>query len=339
MSETVGLQSEIEVPEIQEVDVPVVDGTVQEISYEYQPIDDNGKPYGRPQVIKGANWEEIAKKVAHNHMEATKELRKQVRRNRLGEYEQDVIPADAPRITHNVITPRELTAEEKLEIAKDFLDPAKVDSAFDRLTEAKFGAKPDVITQKINKAAEDEEALRAKAEAELFVRTTPEYYVCDDNFYTMANWLIKNSLAPVCGNWKLAFNTLNAAGLLVSAPTMREETTPVVETVPATVQTTNEPEIPANPQSEVATTSRITSEEPSQPRRAVGVASGLNKSTMTFKPSTSVQTQSNTLTVEVIEKMSADEYKKRMKTERGFANRVDELYAERDRQRQLRSQQ
>lgn len=308
----------------------------KEFVYEYQPTDEQGRPIGGKQVFKGTSEHEIIEKIANANIHATRKIREQARRLRLGDIDKETIPDDAPKAVHTVVNPRNLSAEERLEISRDLLDPEKVDSAYDRLSEAKYGMKPSDLVNRLNQAEENVEALRARAEAELFVKTTPEYYICDDNFYAIANWIVKNELAPVCENFKLAFNTLNAAGLLTSAPTMREEIQPAVETRVET-PVVAAPVIPAKTQSEAEPVSRITEEEPSQPRRVVGVASGLTRHSVS--PQTAASTQSNTLTIEAIERMSADEYKRRLRTERDFAKRVDEAYAERDRQRAARLQQ
>jgi len=45
-------------------------------------------------------------------------------------------------------------------------------------------------------------------EAQAFKNSNPDYYVCVENFQTMANWMVKNGLEPVKENFQLAYDTL-----------------------------------------------------------------------------------------------------------------------------------
>lgn len=53
-----------------------VDTQTEEVVYEYQATDELGRPIGGKQVIKGKSWEDVARKVAQNHIAATRHIRK-----------------------------------------------------------------------------------------------------------------------------------------------------------------------------------------------------------------------------------------------------------------------
>jgi hypothetical protein len=304
-----------------------------EFVYKYQPVDDLGRPLGAAQVFKGADATEVLDKVAKAHQESIK-LNRELNRNlRLGNIEQDVIPEELQRYSDPVeFSPRQLTEEEKVQLSRDMLDPEKFDEASDRLLEAKIGANPKVISQVLTETTQAVEAMQAREEASKFVNTTPDYYICPDNFLTMTNWMLKNNLRPTANNFKFAFEQLKAVGLLLEAPILREE----VPVNPQPEKVVVEEQIPANSQPEPDNTSRITSNEPQpQPKRTVSpIASGLTRETTSDVGVSS--SQSNKLSVAEIEKMPSEVYKKRLMQDKTFAKQVDEAYAEEARRRQAR---
>lgn len=293
----------------------------EEKVYEYQPTNEDGIPIGGVQRIKYRTQDELIQKMQKNHEEAIRHIRKLNTKIRVGEYEvQENIPAEAPRYENEAyLQPRDLTPEEKLQISRDMLDPEKVQDAYDRLSEARFGARPDVVVKRVNEAQMNEEALRAKAEGEAFVDENPQYYNCPANARVIVNWLQKNGLRPVRSNFKLAYETLNEAGLLLQRPTVREA-----------VSSTVTPAAPANTQPEPATPSRITSEVQAQPVRPAREISGLSRSNAgdgDVSVTTSVSATKKALTMAEIDRMPSDEYKRRMKDPR-FKEAVERLMAE-----------
>jgi hypothetical protein len=72
------------------------------------------------------------------------------------------------------------------------------------------------------------DAARIQKEALEFVRTTPAYHACPENFQALGRWLDDNELATTLENLRLAFATLAKAGLLLDAkgtPTSSADTT------------------------------------------------------------------------------------------------------------------
>lgn len=314
---------ETPVSETPVVETPVVETPVipTEVVYEYQPADELGRPLGAKQVFKGTTQQEVMEKIANANKELIKLNRDLNKKYRLGELVEDEIPAAAKRMNREAVDfrPRPLTDEERLQLSRDLADPTKFDEASDRLFEAKIGANPTRITEVLSNAQDDIAAMRTEREASLFVKANPDYYVCPDNFKNIANWMLKNNLAPTKDNFQLAFDRLKAVGLLLDAPIVREDK-PEVAIVAAVPVIT-----PANSPQEPEPVSRITNTEPqTQPKRTPKVASGLNdaNSSSVGTPSTSGK-----LTVAEIEKMSSEEYKRRLLREPGFSKAVDEAYA------------
>jgi hypothetical protein len=243
------MQEVVEVPVVEDVKVeqPVVEPVVEvaapvvvpdeEFVYSYQPMDEYNRPLGSVQVFKGANAQEVLDKVANAHKESIKMARELKRKNRLGILDDENIP-------ENVVRNQE-------------------DEALSQLS----------VEDRLVKVEEENSILRARAEAELFRQTTPQYYPCRENFETLTSWMVKNNLAPVRENFDYAFQKLSEVGLLLAAPIVREAIQPVPQEPVA-------PAIPANTQPEPVQASRITETvQAQQPRTAVRPASGLTKST------------------------------------------------------------
>jgi hypothetical protein len=322
MSEETVQEQKIE----QETGNPVIPAGVVEVPpapekdfiYEYQPLDDHGRALGAKQVFRGKDAQEVLDKVAKAHQESIKLTRELKRKNRLGLLDGDEIPDTVVRMGQPAEGEESLTVEQRLE---------KVEST--------------------------SIALQAKSEAELFRQMNPSYYPCQENFETITNWMVKYNLAPVCDNFQFAFNKLSEVGLLLSAPIVREE--PVSEVKP-------EETIPVNTNLETVVDSRITETTQSQQNRVVKPASGLtrdiasngtpvlsnNKAAdqISYTVPAIVETDRKTGIARVmreaktytgktaLDKMPADEYKRRLYQDPGFKKAVDALDAQASQQEQ-----
>jgi transposase-like protein len=305
---------------------------VEEIVYAYQPVDENGRNLGGKQVFKGTSEREVLDKVAKAHQEIIKLNRELNKKLRLGDFEEDTIPETAVRYIEEEVefAPKEFTAEERSQIVRDILDPEKFEEASQKLVEHALGTSPEKLRKVLSKVDKGYSKIEAEKEAEMFVKDTPEYYVCRENFETMVNWMWRYKLAPLKINFKLAYDTLKAAGLLLEAPIVREEPVAVVEAAePVAVPTVENVVTPVNSQPELEDASRITSDQPSQLKRNTRVASGLTNNTTS---NVGVTIQSKKLSIAEIEKMSSEEYKKRLITDPNFSKEVEEAYAASNRQ-------
>jgi hypothetical protein len=254
----------------------------KEFRFEYQPKDENGKALGGVQVVVAKNPEEALQKMADQNQELIRLSRKLKRDLRLGVVSQENIPDTAPRFHEGQyeFNPAPLSAEERLEIIRDINDPENFDKAAARIVKSQIGD-PEQIRGALSRAEQKIAAIEAQEQAKLFVQSTPQYYVCQENFLTLANWMIKNNLEPVKENYVLAFNTLHEAGLMIDRP--EPTLSPVVET-----KSTPVVEKPAT-----------------EPASARPVSSGLTRSQSSDN---GVPTKTGYTPAE-IDKMSADEYR------------------------------
>lgn len=230
--------------EITPVQEPVVEAVVtppvvEEKTFSYQPRDEAGNTLGAPQVIKYKSEQELAEKLQAQNESLIRLNRKLTKDLRLGNIVKEEIPESAPRVREGQydFTPKPLSAEERLQLASDLTDPERMDAAQARLVEATIGS-PTEIRRALSSQVQKIAAIDAKEQAEAFVRSTPTYYVCQKNFETMANWMIKNSLEPCLENFQLAFNTLGpaGAGIMVERPVEAvAPVVPVAAVVPETV--------------------------------------------------------------------------------------------------------
>jgi hypothetical protein len=276
-----------ETPVVTEQPVPVVEAP-KEFVFNYQPKDEDGKPLGGLQVIKAASPEEALEKMAAQNSELVKLNRKLNRDIRLGNIIQDQIPQDAPRVKDGQyeINPRPLSADERLQLVQDLNDPEKCDAAYDRMIEARIG-NPSSIRQALTETKQRIAAMDAQAQAEAFVRSTPNYFVCEENFLTLANWMIKNDLEPVKVNFKLAFDTLGPKG----ANVLRERP----------VEVRQEPRVDPKPEPVV-----VPSPEPIPATSKLPVSLNRSNSSDAGTPAKQGYTAAE------IEKMSGEEYKQKV---------------------------
>lgn len=291
------------------VQEPVVAGeqpVVVEKTYTYQPADENGNPLGGPQVIKyDGTPEDLGKKMADQNNELIKLNRRLKRDARLGTVIPETIPDNAPRFDESKyqLKPEPLTAEERIQLSQDVLDPAKVDAVGQRFVRATIGD-PEALRVRLSRLEQQAAKYNAVEEATAFKNANSDYYVHPENFKTLANWMIKNNLEPVKENYQLAYDTL------------KEFMIPK----PAAVQKTDIQPQPTTP-------------APTTPAPVRPVSSGLTRS----NGSDSGPTPSIGITRAEIEKMSGDDYKKKLLHEPGFRAKVEALDREEAQRRQARA--
>ena len=312
--------------EIPVAEVPATVAPVEEI-YEYQPTDDNGLPIGGIQRIKYTGKDDLIAKLAKNHSESIKGMRKLSRNVSLGISDEqpvaDEIPETAPKYT----------AEDDVV----------------RFTEADFpGLAPETAKKKaeaLNRNQDETIQNRALLEANAFTAAEPRYVRSNDNMQELLTWMVKRNLKPVRANFQLAFDSLVAKGILSIPPTKREEAT-----VPVVAPVANGSEISAP----ATVDSRITVPPVAQPKRPVaGVGTGLTDSnTSNVEPITRDPLVENFILevpvhdekgkatgqvkvykgLEALDKMPSDEYKRRYNANpTQFIKQVDAVEATRKR--------
>ncbi len=311
---------------------PEVVPAVPEPSFEYRytPTDENGRKLGAEQVFKGKNAEEVLAKVADANKNLIKLNRNLTKKIRLGQMDpKDEMPEGTRRSSEqHTFSTQELTADERVELSRDLLDPERFDAATNRLFEAKLGLKPELLRSTLREVQETNRQLMGKIEADAFVAANPDYYACRENLETIVSWMMKNELAVVRENIQYAYDTLKTAGLLLEAPMTREAVT--AQPVQTPVEPVVVAQTPANGpvQEEV---SRITEPKPAS-RRPAAIASGLSN-----RSAASVGvTPKSGYTLEEINRMSSEEFKHKVQTVKGFNEMIERLEKEAFEKRQTR---
>ena len=225
-----------------QVDPAVVEETpvvveLPELRYSYQPTDEAGLLLGAKQVIKYRTPEELADKLAEQNTLLVRKLRSETRKNRLGITDGDEIPTESPRFVEPIsFNPVELTAEQKIQISRDLLDPDKSEEAANSLVTARFGAEPEKVTRALADVQNTNIRILAKIESDAFVAANPDYVKCQSNFEAITSWMVRYDLQPVRENFQLAYDKLKAAGVLTlgyaDVPEEGSVVPPVVPVVP-----------------------------------------------------------------------------------------------------------
>ena len=287
--------------------------------YKYQPTDEEGRPIGGAQVIKYTTQDELVQKLQDHNILLVRKLREQTKKVRLGIDEREEMPEDIQRADGFVqFTPRELSDEERYDIARRLTDPTTSSQATQELIEASVGAPLDAIGKTLQSTQQEVLGLRAKLEANSFVADNPEYYRCQENFEAITSWMVRYDLAPVKSNFQKAYDTLRSQGLLIegAAPVVP---VPVVETI---IEQVIE-EIPVVPAEQVQVVQRRV---PSGLTRESASDSG---TTVTLGTDITYKLNGQVLTgLAAVAAMPGEEYKRRLNHERGFAKLVDKLEAE-----------
>ena len=200
---------------------------------EIQPKDDDGNPIGAPHVYEAESEQELLDKMAEAIGNGTKKIRELTRQAKYA-------PIEAPKPKEGAepaeeipeFKPRQLTAEEKFELAQQLRDPEKMDEAFDRLYEARTGRKPAEAAKVEQEIYINSRKAREKAETEAFIESHPEYYQCEKNKLAIIDYIARNNLAWRAKNLEIAYKELETDGLLVSAPVAAPEPPPETRTEP-----------------------------------------------------------------------------------------------------------
>lgn len=324
MENTVIEQPVVEQPvtEVAEVVETIVAPAPEELSYSYQPTDENGRPIGGKQVLKYTTQDELIEKLREQSINQIRQLRKVTRNARLGiQDEDDAVPENAPRIEEEFeFNPRTLSDDERVMLSRNLLDPDKFKEAADTLFEATLGANPERLRATLTSLQRKAESEKAQREVASFMSANPDYVVCAENSTAITNWMTRKNLSPVQENFQTAYNTLRKAGImierLVEEPVVEQVTPPVVEPVAEPVVT-----------------------PPVQTPAQRGAPSGFSRTNSSnagpvAKPGADityeliVNGQKRLLTgAQALDAMPSEEYKKRIKSDPTFAKKVDKLYS------------
>jgi hypothetical protein len=304
----------------------VAPAELTEQRYEWQPTDESGKPFGGKQVLIYKTHEELIQKFIEQNNSILRQMRKLSRDARLGLTPEQEVPTRARRLPENFggLKPRLLNADERYQLTQDLNDPAKFEDAKVRLSEATFGATPDVITDVLNQSQRlllENQVIRSFDE--FIDRVGDGFYNVEANRETLTKWMGERNLEPSADNFEIALARTSA--LLVPAPVVQlaQAVAPV-----ATVETESKPQVPP------VAASRITSDAQTVQNARRQTPSGLNDRVSSSNGAAPVSDRS--LTLAEVDKMSADEYGKRVKSDPTFLATVDKLQKEADLRRAAR---
>ena len=288
--------------------------------YEYQPVDKHGRKVGGLQCIKYKTQDELIKKLTDNHIEAIRWGREEHAARVVGKPVEDDgsdIPADAERgsVEFVELKAKPLTADERFAIIQDMQDPAKFEEGRARFFESEFGVPPSKVRELLNTSQVTAKQAVVEASFAEFQRETPDFYPDVDNITKLTGWMAKHELLPTVKNFKTAYAAMVKQDCLNIAP--------VVQQVAAAAVPATEPEpkttAPAVPET------RISSDAPPVQAPRSQAPSGLNDRTSSSNGNRPAA-DANSLTLADIDKMSADEYKRRLK-DPAFGKYVEQLEA------------
>jgi hypothetical protein len=294
--------------------------TQTEKIFRFQPTDDEGRPIGGEQVIKYTTEEELRDKLREQNVLLIRKLRQETKKNRLGILEQEQLPDDVQRFDEPVsFNPRELSEEERYEIARKLIDPTTAAEATQALVEATIGGPLSSIGSELRSLRTDSITLKAQLEAEAFARETPDYYLCDDNAQTITAWILRYKLAPTKANFKLAFENLKEQGALILGPAIE----PVVPPPPVIESPATEVIREQIPQQEIQ-------RPPSGLTRENSSSEGIPASTgsdIVYEYMRAGQHVKLT-GLDAVRAMPSEEYKRRLLVDKNFGKAVDKLESE-----------
>lgn len=319
-----------------EIPTPAPAPEVTEQRYEWQPRDDAGRPMGGKQVYiyraPAPLPQDVLEQVTKGHEMAMRQLRKERREKALGVPER----IDDAEKFQNVVEfkPRDLSADERFNISQGIANPETFADARDQLLESAFGVKPSVLAATLNDLQRREIQARAVENYIEFVQTAG-FEDNPENRALVTGWLGTRNLAPTVANFVLAQKRLTEAGLLQEVPVVRPEPVPTPAPAPVAapavvtpVEEAPKPQVPTTPQPALAAPEL-------QAKRHSHVPSGLNPSVAS--PAGSIPVVGNSLTLADIDKMPADEYKRRVK-DPAFMRLVNQLEEDAAKRRRARQQ-
>jgi hypothetical protein len=214
---------------------------------EYQFKDpETGAPIGPPQHFEAPTQKELIKKLIAAHENASVALYKTRRAVKLGQMlEPD---PDEPIRTFE---PKSLSADMKLKVSKMLTDPATMEEGYRILSEATFGAPPDVVRESLQEREVQKRVEAIQLAIAQFKRETPDYVESQENGDTLKRYMEKKNLRYTANNLKIAYEDLSNEGLLTVRAKTPQAAVPVV-TAPAVPEAippapTTAPEIPATP--------------------------------------------------------------------------------------------
>lgn len=254
---------------------------------------EDGSPVSR---YYGHSHKEVADKLLVAQGNASQRIR-ELRSESLRGQQPDALPATAE------FRPRELTADERYNMAQNITDPVHSAEVIEQVVEAKLGAPLETLRARLAQGDEEKRAASARAEALAFAEETPDYFACPHNITSMLNYMKHRGLAYTRKNFAIAFEELKAVKLIVFAPSTEN---------PATI-----------PGAQPATATEPTAQPTTRPRLAASTGLRAADASANARPTG----RAEKYTLAQIEAMSTREYRDKVSGEPGFREMVDRIYA------------
>jgi len=193
------------------------------------PKDAQGNPVGAPQVFYGATEQEVIDKLAEAQDHATVKIRELSRKTTL-ESQTFTAPEGADPF-EDIPEPqvRDLTPEERTDLAAKMSKPETIVEAYDQLHEARTGLKPQQSGIQQAQQARDSAQMKALEAARLFMTSHPEFVPCPENRDALNQFFMTRKIGPTLKNFEIAYKELSAGGLLVLRTEVPEPQTVVPE--------------------------------------------------------------------------------------------------------------
>jgi len=144
--------------------------------YRYQPRDEAGVALGGEQVIKyDGTPEDLGAKMADQNTKLIALNRRINKELRLSGAVKENIPDTAPKFDESKfqLTPEPLTADERLKLSQDILDPEKFDAVGQRLVRATLGD-PEALRTRLARLEQQAAKSNALEEAQAFKNANPD---------------------------------------------------------------------------------------------------------------------------------------------------------------------
>jgi hypothetical protein len=280
---------------------PAADAELPELVHEYQPCL-NGKPVGGKQVFKYRTQDELIQKLTDAHKNATLELRRRKKDSAL----EELTTANIERKIKPPAEPRVLTPAEQLELQHkcEKLRASGEHAAAAKLElNAVLGIDVTDLAAQLRESQQEAYVSAVKGALAEFRASNPDYvqrWQCDENAQTLILYIQRRGLDETsAASYQEAFTAMREHLVEVAAPVSVPVPTPAPQVEPAPV------------------------------RRTVALATGLTNADASDIGVSPVLQQTGKfagLTLEKINKMSGDEYKRYVR-DPAFSEYYDGLQA------------
>ena len=182
-------------------------GNISKLVQDYQVLDDNKNPIGRPTHLEARGWPELAAKQKEAHSQATRAFNRL--KNQKVTFKEQVVERPTSKFSD----------QELLEAMKDLKsdDPTKQLEAVRKVGQAdrdRYSAERD---------AKDAEAVEFRRQEDVsrrfLVRHKDDFYNCQANIKSLGDYFQENQLAWTDDNLDIAFHALESELAPVERPT------------------------------------------------------------------------------------------------------------------------